>query len=182
MGSEMCIRDRAQAIPKGKNMELIVEKATELGAAGIIPLLSERTVVSLKPDEATKKQEKWQRTAIGACKQCGQNWLPEVALPQSISAFLTHPPKADFLAIASLEADTKSIKDAIAEAAEKQGSLPTSAIVLIGPEGDFSLSETTQALAAGFRPLTLGPIVLRTETAAIYTLSVLSHELQGSHP
>ncbi len=168
-----------QAIPKGKNMELIVEKATELGAAAIIPLLSERTVVSLKPHEATKKQEKWQRTATEACKQSGQNWLPKVHLPQTAETFLASSPKADLLAIASLEGNARSIKETLAEITEHAGTAPQSALILIGPEGDFTPSEINKALSAGFRPLTLGPIVLRTETAAIYTLSVLAHELQG---
>ena len=71
-----------QAIPKGKNMDLIVEKATELGAAGIVPLLSERTVVKASEGEALAKREKWQRVAIEAAKQCGQNWVPTVTKPQ----------------------------------------------------------------------------------------------------
>ena len=163
-----------QAVPKGKNMDLIVEKATELGAAGIVPLLSERTVVSLKPDEATKKQEKWQRTAIEACKQSGQDWLPKIHAPQTVEKFLASAPKADLLVIASLEGNARSIKETLASLEDT----PKSALVLIGPEGDFTPSEINRALSAGFLPITLGPIVLRTETAAIYTISVLGHELQ----
>jgi 16S rRNA (uracil1498-N3)-methyltransferase len=169
-----------QAIPKGKNMELIVQKATELGAAGIVPLLSERTVVALGAEEASKKQEKWQRTAVEACKQSGQNWLPEVSLPQTVEKFISSGPSADLLLIASLQPASRGIKEILAEATELAGGdRPASALVLIGPEGDFTPSETNQALTAGFLPLTLGPIVLRTETAAIYSLSVLAHELQS---
>ena len=73
-----------QAIPKGKNMDLIIQKATELGAARIVPLISERTVVQLSGDDLAKKQQKWQRVVIEACKQCGQNWLPEVGVPCSV--------------------------------------------------------------------------------------------------
>src|SRR5947209_10197846 len=73
-----------QAIPKGKNMDLIVQKAVEIGAAEIAPLISERTIVNLDPDEAAQKQSKWQQVAIEAAKQCGQNWLPQVQTPRTL--------------------------------------------------------------------------------------------------
>src|SRR5512133_1769650 len=73
----------AQAIPKGKNMDLIVQKAVEIGAAEIAPLISERTIVHLEAKEAAQKQAKWQQVAIEAAKQCGQNWLPTVQLPKT---------------------------------------------------------------------------------------------------
>src|SRR5438309_9722382 len=71
-----------QAIPKGKNMELIVQKAVEIGASEIAPLISERTIVDLGAEEAAQKQTKWQQIAIEAAKQCGQNWLPQVHPPR----------------------------------------------------------------------------------------------------
>src|SRR5436309_12775461 len=73
----------AQAIPKGKNMDLIVQKAVEIGAAEIAPLISERTIVHLEAREVAQKQAKWQQVAIEAAKQCGQNWLPAVHLPKT---------------------------------------------------------------------------------------------------
>jgi RsmE family RNA methyltransferase len=76
-----------QAVPKGKNMDLIIQKATELGASRLVPLLSERTVVQLDGEDLDKKRQKWQRVAIEACKQCGQNWVPEVAAPVKVEAF-----------------------------------------------------------------------------------------------
>src|SRR5256714_14333466 len=76
-----------QAIPKGKNMELIVQKAVEIGAAEIAPIISDRTVVRLDEESAASKQSKWQTVAIEAAKQCGQNWLPPVQTPQTISQF-----------------------------------------------------------------------------------------------
>jgi 16S rRNA (uracil1498-N3)-methyltransferase len=79
-----------QAIPKGANMELIIEKAVELGVNAIWPVLTERTVVKLDAKEAQKKQEKWQRVALEASKQCGQNWLPEVHLPETLGKVLEH--------------------------------------------------------------------------------------------
>ena len=165
-----------QAVPKGKNMELIVEKATELGAARIAPLLSERTVVRCDEDEAISKRDKWQRVAIEAAKQCGQNWVPAVDAPKSIKAFFQAGEKFDLMLVASLQADARHLKTALAEFAGKS---PARVLILVGPEGDFTPAEVNLTKNAGCRPVTLGPIILRTETAAIYCLSVLSHELFG---
>ena len=168
----------AQAVPKGKNMDLIIQKATELGAAEIAPLLSERTVVRVEDEggEAEAKREKWQTVAIEAAKQCGQNWLPTVGVAKSPKEFLAERAKDfDLLWIASLQPDAKHPRAWLAEF--PAGAPPKSALVLVGPEGDFTPAEIAMAKAAGCRPITLGPIVLRTETAAIYCLSVLSYEL-----
>jgi 16S rRNA (uracil1498-N3)-methyltransferase len=165
-----------QAVPKGKNMDLIVQKATELGASAIVPLLSERTVVRLDPDEVLKKQEKWQRVAIEACKQCGQNWLPEVALPVSVETFLAKAGRArprELRLVAALSAEARPLRNILGDHETR----PRAATILIGPEGDFTPAELSLAIGAGFDPLTLGPIVLRSETAAIYALSVTGYEL-----
>jgi len=171
-----------QAIPKGKNMDLIVEKATELGAAAIAPLLSDRTVVQVEPDDSARKQEKWQRVAIEAAKQCGQNWLPAVHAPRTPRAFFDSGPKFDLMLIASLQSDARNLKQVLAEIAwnsgpPRRGPNAPSVLVLVGPEGDFTPAEISLARSHGCHPITLGPIILRTETAAIYCLSVLSHEL-----
>lgn len=169
-----------QAVPKGKNMDLIIQKATELGCAEIVPLLSERTVVRLDPDDAAKKQEKWQRIAIEACKQCGQNWMPRVSAPVSLESYFggRGPADIDLRLIASLQPDTRRLKDILAEHAEMNEGTPIrSALIVIGPEGDFTPAEINLARNGGCLPMTLGPIVLRTETAAIYSLSVLAYEL-----
>lgn len=163
----------AQAIPKGKNMDLVVQKAVELGAAAIAPVLSERTVVSLDESEVTKKQEKWQALVIEACKQCGQNFVPEVLKPQSLKRYLETKAKDDLMLIASLQPDAKPVKTVLAES----GKVPASVTVFVGPEGDFTPAELGLAKSSGCQPITLGPIILRTETAAIYCLSVLGHEL-----
>ena len=110
-----------QAVPKGKNMDLVVQKATELGVAQIVPVLSSRTVVSLDADDAAKKQQKWQQTAVGACKQSGQNWLPGVAAPVAIDRFLASPPQADLVLIASLQPGARHLKAILAEYAELHG-------------------------------------------------------------
>ena len=163
-----------QAIPKGKNMELIVEKATELGAAAIVPLLSERTIVRADAADALGKREKWQRVAVEAAKQCGQNWLPRVHAPQTPKEFFQAGEKFDLMLVASLQPDARPIKELLGETAVKG---PRRVLILVGPEGDFTPAEVALAKAHGCRPVTLGPIILRTETAAIYCLSVLGHEL-----
>jgi 16S rRNA (uracil1498-N3)-methyltransferase len=164
-----------QAVPKGKNMDLIIEKATELGAAAIIPLMSERTVVRLDPDEALDKKNKWQRVAIEAAKQCGRNWLPEVRKPISPKTFFDGGEKFDLMLIGSLQPGAQHIKTVLSE--HSGANAPRRVLVLVGPEGDFTPAEISLAKGAGCLPITLGPIILRTETAAMYCLSVLSHEL-----
>lgn len=167
----------AQAVPKGKNMDLIVQKATELGAAAIAPLLSERTVVQVEEDDAAKKRAKWQAVAIEAAKQCGQNWLPEISAPQSPKEFFQGNPRFDLMLIASLQPDSLHFKKVLEEYTAGAKKKPASALILVGPEGDFTPAEIALAKSGGCRPITLGPIVLRTETAAIYCLSILGYEL-----
>src|SRR6202158_4813930 len=91
-----------QAIPKGKNMDLIVQKAVEIGAAEIAPIISDRTVVRLDEESAASKQSKWQTVAIEAAKQCGQNWLPEVQTPQTLAHFFQDHRRFDLELIGSL--------------------------------------------------------------------------------
>jgi len=167
----------AQAVPKGKNMDLIVQKAVELGASAIYPLLSERTVVQLSDTELHDKQVKWQAVALEACKQCGQNYLPIVHTPVSPKVFFEQSAPAGLRLIASLQAGSLPIKTMLAETVESGAELPSDVTVLVGPEGDFTPAEISLARSFGCRAITLGPIILRTETAAIYCMSVLGHEL-----
>jgi 16S rRNA (uracil1498-N3)-methyltransferase len=139
-------------------------------------LLSERTVIQVEEEDAVRKQQKWQAVAIEAAKQCGQNWLPKVELPRALKEFFSHPVRHELMLIASLQPDAMHLKKLLDETAGKP---PKSVLVLIGPEGDFTPAEIGLAKSNGCRPITLGPIVLRTETAAIYCLSVLSYELFG---
>lgn len=166
-----------QAIPKGKNMDLIVQKAVEIGAAEIAPILSDRTVVRLDEESAAAKQSKWQTVAIEAAKQCGQNWLPQVHTPQTMAAFFQQPRRFDLQLIGSLQSDAVHLKKILADYAVEHGDRPASVLMLVGPEGDFTPAELSLARSHGCRPITLGPIVLRVETASIYCLSILSYEL-----
>ena len=168
-----------QAIPKGKNMDLIVQKAVEIGAAAIVPLISDRTIVRLEAAEASQKQQKWQTIAIEAAKQCGQNWLPEVGTPRTVAQFFAATPPFDLQLIGSLQSDALQLKQILADYAAEHSHRPASVLMLIGPEGDFTPAELNLARSHGCRPITLGPIILRVETAAIYCLSVLSYELLG---
>jgi 16S rRNA (uracil1498-N3)-methyltransferase len=171
----------AQAIPK-KNMDIIIQKATELGVAGIVPLMSERTLVQLDAD--APKVDRWRSIALEACKQSGNNWLPEVHPPAKARDFLTRlaeqPRAYDLKLIASLQPDAQPLKPILA--ALERSAAPVSVLILIGPEGDFTPAELSLAKSAGCLPLSLGPLILRAETAALYALSILHHELQVAQP
>jgi 16S rRNA (uracil1498-N3)-methyltransferase len=168
-----------QAIPKGKNIELIVQKAVEIGAAEIAPIISDRTIVQVDSESAAQKQSKWQQIAIEAAKQCGQNWLPRVHTPRKLGDFFSQASEQafDLRLIGSLQPDAQHLKKILAEYSNEHHDRPRSVLMLIGPEGDFTPAELSLARRHGCQPITLGPIILRVETAAIYCLSILSYEL-----
>lgn len=168
-----------QAIPKGKNMELIVQKAVEIGAAEIMPIISDRTIVQVDSDNAAQKQTKWQQIAIEAAKQCGQNWLPRVHTPRKLAEFFSTASEQSFdlRLIGSLQPDAQHMKKILETYSSDHGDRPRSVLMLVGPEGDFTPAELALARRHGCLPITLGPIILRVETAAIYCLSILSYEL-----
>lgn len=170
----------AQAIPKGKNMDLIVQKAVEIGASEIMPLVSDRTVVNVPRDSSDHKRQKWQQTAVEAAKQSGQNWLPLVHPPQNVGDFFAALGSFDLKLIASLQSDAAHLKNVLAQFERDHAARPASALICIGPEGDFTPAELNLARMQGCVPITLGPIILRVETAAIYCLSILSYELLTS--
>jgi 16S rRNA (uracil1498-N3)-methyltransferase len=166
-----------QAIPKGKNMDLIVQKAVEIGAAEIAPLISERTIVDLDAKEAEQKRSKWQQIVVEAAKQCGQNWLPTVQTPRKLKDFFAQQAGHDLRLIGSLQPDALHLKHILSEYRERHGDRPQTVLMMVGPEGDLTPAEVALAKSHGCRPITLGPVILRVETAAIYCLSVLSYEL-----
>lgn len=158
----------AQAIPKGKNMDLIVQKSVELGIAAIQPLVTRYTVV--QPGEG--KSEKWRRNALEACKQCGQDTLPEIAEPLGFERWIGSQQDAPGLKlIASLAPGARPLREVL-----RAHPGTAQATFLVGPEGDFSAEETDAAIAAGYLPVSLGSIVLRVETATIFCLSALRYE------
>lgn len=167
-----------QATPKAKAMDYIVQKATELGAARIVPILSERVVVQLNEREALGKAAKLQPVAIEAIKQCGSPWLTRIDTPVTLKTFLARAETFELPLVASLQEDRQHPRDLIRQFEAQHRRLPATACVWVGPEGDFSPAEMELIRARGTLPITLGRLVLRSDTAAIYCLSVLNYELQ----
>jgi 16S rRNA (uracil1498-N3)-methyltransferase len=167
-----------QAVPKGKLMEVIIQKATELGAFRIVPLLSERVVARLDDREGARKAGKWRLVAREALKQCGSAWAPTVDLPLTPNQFLARQESFELALIASLESGSRSAREYFRAFEAERRRMPRSVCVWVGPEGDFTPAETEAIKAHGALPITLGRLVLRVETAAIYCLSILNHELQ----
>ncbi len=166
-----------QAIPKGKLIESIIQKATELGAYRIVPLLTERVVHRLDSKETAEKREEWQQIAIEAIKQCGAPWLPLVERPLRPAEFLARSERFELPLVASLLSQDHPRKHFDAFRA-KHGRQPASACIWIGPEGDFTPQEIEAIETSGVLPVTLGPLILRTETAATCCLSVMQYEVR----
>lgn len=158
-----------QAVPKGDGMEWIIEKAVELGVAEILPLMTERTIIRLDSRDAEKKGQKWQRQIIEACKQSGQTWMPQLKPLQRPAVAIEATKEVGLRLIASLEPGSKTFHEVCT---------PTSAVAIaIGPEGDFSPDEYHAFRSAGWAPVTLGPLTLRCETAAIASVAILGNQL-----
>jgi 16S rRNA (uracil1498-N3)-methyltransferase len=162
-----------QAIPKGSHMDLIVEKATELGVARLIPIISDRVIVRLDSAQAKKRVERWERVVKSASKQCGTPWLPQIDAVQSFSSVLEQLSSFDAVLLGSLAEGVVPLREAVQTL--KDTGL-RSVAVIIGPEGDLTPAEADAALQAGARPVSFGGLTLRAETAALYALSVLSYE------
>ncbi|MCE0484649.1 MAG: 16S rRNA (uracil(1498)-N(3))-methyltransferase [Methylacidiphilales bacterium] len=166
----------AQALTKPKSMDLILQKATELGVSELIPLQSDHSVAQVDEEKAEAKVEKWKKLTIEAAKQCGQNWLPVVRPPVAPKDFVASIPKGAVKLIASLQNEAKPLKSVLREHLQglKAG---TPIVVMIGPEGDFTPAEIGLARSTGFVPVSLGKIILRAETAAFFVLSSIAYEL-----
>ena len=164
-------------VPRGKIIESIIQKAVELGARRIVPILSDRVVTQLDDGDAEHKRSKWQTVAVEAIKQCGAVWLPKVEAPVTIGQFLARPEKFDLSLVGSLQKERRHPREVLREFEAQHGRLPQSVGVWIGPEGDFTPDELQAIQASGAQPISLGRLVLRVETAAVYCLSVLNYEL-----
>jgi 16S rRNA (uracil1498-N3)-methyltransferase len=165
------------AIPKGKIIEDIIQKSVELGARRVVPVLSERVVTQLDGENAEHKRDKWQGVAVEAIKQCGAAWLPRIEAPVTIEHFLARGEKFDLSLVGALQQERRHPREVLREFEAKQKRAPQSAAVWIGPEGDFTADELKAIQNSGAVPITLGNLVLRVETAAVYCLSVLNYEL-----
>lgn len=153
-----------QSIAKSDKMDFIIQKATELGAVSITPIISERTVVKLKSDKIDSKMEHWQKVAISACEQSGRNFVPKVNNPIKLS---------------NISFDKKSISvtlDPTANSTIKKLPKNSNYSVFIGPEGGFSDAEVKLLKTLGSQRISLGPRILRAETAALTTIAALQLE------
>ncbi|HNN89713.1 MAG TPA: 16S rRNA (uracil(1498)-N(3))-methyltransferase [Giesbergeria sp.] len=152
-------------ITANERMDWLVEKATELGVASITPLLAERSVLKLKGERADKKLAHWQAVAVAACEQCGRNRVPTLHPAQTLADWLQAPPQDGQRLLLSLRPGTQPLHAAAPG--------HTGLVFLSGPEGGLSGTEEDLALAHGFAPVTLGPRVLRAETAPLAALAAL---------
>ncbi len=177
-----------QGIPKGEKMEMIIQKATELGVRGIIPLKTQRCVVKLEGKKEEERRKRWQKVAVEAAKQCRRALVPEVLSPCSITNFLTGLPQErhlfvpweeggvsikEVLTAQPLSPVIRSASGFLSESESKFGSVPVPVYLVIGPEGGLAAEEVDQMKNYGGIPLTLGPRILRTETAGLAALAVV---------
>ena len=168
-----------QAMTKTKSMDFIVQKATELCAHRIVLLSAERSVAQVGSGDAEAKVGKWRNIAIDSIKQCGCPWLPEIEEPVTPREYMAQDEASDLALIASLQAGTRHPREHVEGFIAENGQLPGDISVWIGPEGDFTPAESNDILSGGALPITLGKVVLRSETAAVYCLSALNYELQA---
>lgn len=154
-----------QGVSRGERMDIVVQKATELGVSHITPVTTARSVVRLDGDKGEKRAAHWMRVAQSACEQCGRNVVPLVDAPRPFSRWIERP-VPDGSRRVVLHPGTGALLSGLSQ--------PTARTeLLIGPEGGLSTAEMEQAMAAGFTPCSLGPRILRTETAAIAAIAIL---------
>ena len=156
----------AQALPEASKMDWIIEKAIELGAAGIVPLAAQRCVVRLSSERAEKKLAHWQGIIVSASEQCGRNRLAQLAPLQDFNGWSSQQDLHKRIIL------TPRAEQSLADWARHQP--PQAITVMVGPEGGFSEAEEKAAIAAGAIGLSMGPRILRTETAGLTALATLS--------
>ncbi len=160
----------AVGLMAAERMDWLVEKATELGAASLTPLLLARSSLRLSGERAAKKRAHWQAVAVAASEQCGRNRVLQVREPRSLATLLAQDePAAAWRALLSLDGDATPLRDAMAARVGDAG-----VCLLSGPEGGLSPQEEAAARAAGWLPVSLGARVLRAETAPLAALALLS--------
>ena len=155
----------AQGVARGEKMDLIVQKATELGVTRIVPLLTERSEVKLDAARAEKRLVHWRAVAASACEQSGRARLPEITPALPLSTWLGSLAKDDALRLALLPEATQSSRELRFSTA--------GGLLVVGPEGGLGERDTSALMAAGFAGLRLGPRILRTETAGLAALAAL---------
>jgi 16S rRNA (uracil1498-N3)-methyltransferase len=163
-----------QGLPKSDKMELIIQKAVELGAAEIVPVATRRTIVRMDEKKAAKKVQRWNSIAESACKQSGRSRIPVVSKVVNFEEALNYARQLDHRLIPYELADNMEDTRKILSSIEKGQSVG----IFIGPEGGFEREEVEQAMTYGTKPVTLGRRILRTETAGLAMLSVLMFQLE----
>jgi 16S rRNA (uracil1498-N3)-methyltransferase len=153
-----------QALASGDKMDWVIQKAVELGVAGVIPVAAERCVLKLAGERADKRLAHWRQVAVAACEQCGRNRIPEIAEVQPLPRYLADRDEG----VLGLLLDPLS-GQRLAELSRPIGAVH----VLIGPEGGWTETELKAARAAGCTPIRLGPRVLRTETAGLAVVAAV---------
>jgi 16S rRNA (uracil1498-N3)-methyltransferase len=162
--------DLAQGVPKGQKMDFVVEKATELGARAILPVVTQRSVVR---ESGASKVERWRRLARAAAQQSGRRDVPSVEEPQAFADVLGRFPAYDLVLFPWEAAETAPLRERLPGLVRDARSI----LLLIGPEGGFSHAEAEDAERAGARIVSLGRRILRSETAGLAVLSILSYEM-----
>ena len=157
-------------ISKGKRMDWTIEKAVELGVSAVVPVISAHTIVRIDPREYASKRERWQRVADEAMRQCSSSWRCEIADPIPFKALLPTLTPGQNIYVAALCPGVRTLYEVLSEKGERIDR----AGWFVGPEGDFQADELEALLAAGSIPVSLGPLILRAETACLYGLSVLN--------
>lgn len=163
-----------QGLPKSDKMELIIQKAVELGAAEIVPMATKRAVVKLDAKKAAKKVQRWNEIAKSAAKQSKRGLIPEVKPVMSFKEAVEYGRQMDMLLIPYEDAEEIAHSREVVEAVKGKKSLG----IYIGPEGGFPEDEVSLAMEAGAEPITLGHRILRTETAGMALLSILMFGLE----
>lgn len=153
-----------QGLSRGERMDYAVQKATELGVARFVPLFTDRCEVRLDTQRSEKRQRHWQQVAISACEQCHRTRIPELSSPTTLTDWINN-----------VEADLKLVLHHHSEQPLQEMTPPKSVALLIGPEGGLTEAEVEAAQAAGFKAVTFGPRVMRTETAPIAACAILNY-------
>jgi 16S rRNA (uracil1498-N3)-methyltransferase len=164
-----------QAVPKGPKLDFIIQKTTELGVNAITPVISERAVVRIEKDRAEDKLRRWKKIALEAAQQSSRLDVPDIKLPVSFHDYMASFKKGDLNLLLYEGEKKRGIKEVIRGVHDAECGVQN-IILLIGPEGGFSHEEVEIAVEAGFTPVSLGDLILRTETAPIAALSILRYE------
>jgi 16S rRNA (uracil1498-N3)-methyltransferase len=164
-----------QSVPKGDRFEWIIEKATELGVSEIVPLQTLRSVVRVSAERSAAKRVRWEKIVRAAAAQCGRADVPALSLPQDFDAALDRIKTDEVFLLAWEGEETKTLKSALSSLKDS-GRRPVPVNVMIGPEGGFDPAEVERARGRGAELVSLGPRILRTETAGIFLASSLLYE------